>query len=194
MSNPYVLEKDLREVVALAENLEPYVRGRELYGNAGGAFGSLPSLTVGAVLLRLRRLHALHGQLNDSQRASLERAQQHYQQTKKTWRVHWQEKALREANSRLDAMRAFFQECANSARACANNYLPEVLRRTIVQELLIELEAEKVFDAQLDEKRKHTDGKLRGLLRPCPFIWAEVLQPVYPSETFWWLYQRPPQP
>lgn len=194
MSNPYEIEKDLREVATLADNLEAYVRGRELYGNAGGMFGNLPSLTLGAVLLRLRRLHALRGQLTDAQRATLERAQIQYQHVKREWRVHWEEKALREAHSRLDAMRAFFQECAQSARACAGNYLPEVLRRTIVQELLDELESAKVLDADLDAKCKQTDSKLRGYVRTSTFIWADTLQKIYPQDDFWWLYHRPPQP
>jgi uncharacterized membrane-anchored protein YhcB (DUF1043 family) len=194
MSSNYSIAQDLKEAVAMAEGLEEYVRGTELYGNAGGGFfANLPSLTIGALVMRLRRLEALRDKLNQSQQASLDAALRHYEHVQKEWNVHFSEKIVKEANSRLDAMRTFFNECAKSSTNCAGNYAPEVLRRTIVQELLPVIEHNRAEAEGLQDKLRQTDGKLRGIVRSAPFSWAAELQSVYPQEAYWWLYQRPPQ-
>mgnify|MGYP005837680685 CR=1 FL=1 len=194
MSANYSLAQDLKEAAAMADSLESYVRGTELYGNAGGGyFARQPSLTIGALAMRLRRLEALSDDLDAKGREQLRAAQQRYRQVEKEWSVHFGEKALKEAHSRLDAMRAFFQECANDSKSCAGNYPPELLRRTIVEELLPILEQHRLADDDLADKLKATDGNLRGIVRPSAFNWSPLLQPVYPQDRYWWLYQRPPQ-
>jgi hypothetical protein len=53
------LERDLNEARDMANGLADYVRGDQLYGSVGGGLfgsGNKPALTVGALLLRLRRL------------------------------------------------------------------------------------------------------------------------------------------
>jgi uncharacterized membrane-anchored protein YhcB (DUF1043 family) len=194
MSVNYNLAQDLKEALSMAEGLENYVRGTELYGNAGGGFfANMPSLTIGALVMRLRRLALLADQLSDAQSKQLDKANDYFAHTQREWNVHFGEKALKEANSRLDAMRTFFQECAQSNKSCAGNYPPEILRRTIVQELVQVIADNRLENDELSDKLKGTDGKLRGIVKPSPFIWAAPLQAVYPPATYWWLYQRPPQ-
>ena len=194
MSSNYSITQDLKEAVTMAEGLEDYVRGSELYGNAGGGFfANLPSLTVGALVMRLRRLQALRDSLNASQQAQLDSTQQRYNYVQKEWNVHFSEKIVKEANSRLDAMKTFFAECAKSSVNCAGNYVPEVLRRTVVQELVPVIEQNRAEAEGLDAKVRLTDSKLRGIVRSASFSWAAELQSVYPQEAYWWLYQRPPQ-
>ena len=74
MSSNYQLQTDLNEAKAMVSALEEYVRGTELYGHAnGGFFTSMPSLTVGAVLMRLRRLDLLRSSMKDSQSKELDK-------------------------------------------------------------------------------------------------------------------------
>lgn len=196
MSEHYQLKQDLNEAARMADALQNYVRGPELYGSVGGGFfvsGSMPSLTIGALLLRLRRLHALRAGLDSAEVEKLRSAQQRHELVRRDWRHHYEEKMLREARSRLEAIRPFFKECADSPAKCPNLYRPELLRRTIVQELLRELEQLDLRDPEIIDLTRTIDGRLRSLVQPAPFYWDAALEGVYPPDEFWWLYARPPQ-
>ena len=192
----YNLEQDLREAEAMAGALVPYVYEDNLYGNVGGLFtsGKMPSLTLGALLIRLRRLHALESQMSDTQRARLDKADAQNEAARKEWSVHYNNKLVQEANSRLKAMRQYFEECRDDPRLCANSYLPEALRRTIVQEIADALDSYNIPSSDLDKAMGGADGFLRRYVKPSDFIWAKELEAVYPQSRFWWLYMKPPQP
>jgi hypothetical protein len=194
----YEIERDLKEARAMANALLPYVHEDALYGKVGGGglFGgsSMPSLTLGALLMRLRRLSVLADQLNGEQRAMLEQAQMQTETVRKEWTLHFSEKLVKEANSRLRAIEQYFKECEDDPRLCASAYLPEALRRTIVQEIAGALAQYGLPTEDLGRSMRAVDGKLRRYTEPSPFIWAEALQTVYPPGAYWWLYAKPPTP
>lgn len=192
MSESYDFARDLREARLMIENLETYVRGDELYQSVGGFFSKMPSLTAGAVLMRLRRLHELHTYLDDAQRQTLAEIQQTFEGVRDDWRKHYEDKLSREAYSRLNAMQNFFRECRDSLHNCSGMYRPEMLRRTIIEEIIFEMTQLKLADSDLAQQVRATDGKLRGVLRSDSFQWADVLRPAYPENTYWWLYGKPP--
>lgn len=191
----YAIEQDIKELEAMVQALVPYVYEDQLYGKVGGgglfSGGTMPSLTLGALLMRIRRLRASDDQLTDDQRSRLDAVELQHEAVRKEWRAHYEGKLLKEANSRLDAMRTFFQECDDDPRTCANIYLPEALRRTIVQEILLVLPTLNLKSAELDSKVRRTDSSLRRYAQASEFIWSSILQPVYPKDTFWWLYSKP---
>jgi hypothetical protein len=193
MSSQYKLDRDLNEAKHMAQGLEEYLRGNEVYGTpAGGMFGGdAPALTIGALVMRLRRLTVLHDQLSEPQQQALATAQETHRHMQREWAVHYEQKIIKEANSRLDAIRTFFEECSDHPRNCAAIYKPEVLRRTIVQELRRVMEECKIYSADLDKKQREMDIKLRGFVRPANFLWSALLQEVYPADEFWWLYHAP---
>jgi hypothetical protein len=141
--------------------------------------------------MRLRRLNALRDHMTDAQRATLDEAERLRDKARTEWTMHYNEKMVREAHSRLDAMRTFFEECNESPRQCANIYLPEVLRRTVVQELVGAIADSYADDNDLATKLKGTDSRLRRFTQPSGFVWDAALQPVYPQQPYWWLYARP---
>jgi len=199
MSETYTIERDLNELEAMVNNLDTYVRGETLYGNAGGSGffsgNKMPSLTVGAVLMRLRRLDMLRDQMDSKQQQRFGASVDKHAHIAGEWRVHYTGKMNREAHSRLDAMRTFFEECSSDPKLCANVYRPEMLRRTIVQEIRMAMdEINLEVEDEFKQKLSGTDSQLRRYLKPSEFVWAEALQPVYDKKTFWWLYQRPPVP
>jgi hypothetical protein len=194
MSSNYEFESDVKEALAMAENLETYVRGDELYGSTGGSFFSrMPSLTIGALLMRLRRLDRLRDHLSDHQKKRLDSAIDYHNNVRSEWAHHNEEKLQKEAHSRIDAMSNFFRECHDSPAQCDNVYLPELLRRTIVQEVLDEMGNASNDDKLLTDKIRMADTKLHEFVRPDSFQWDSILQPVYPESKYWWLYQKPPQ-
>lgn len=192
----YSVEQDLKEAQAMVEGLDRYVTEEQLYGTVGGGglFGgsNMPSLTIGALLMRIRRLHALSDRLSDSQKQQLEAIAAQNAKVHKEWRMHYENKMLREAKSRLDAMAAFFEECSNDPKLCARVYGPEVLRRTTVEEIKMAMEDYNMEDADLDKKMKNVDSRLRRFTQPSNFVWNDALKSAYPQTTFWWMYSEPP--
>jgi hypothetical protein len=196
MSENYNVERDLKEAEAMASALDSYVRGSALYGSVSGgmfASGTMPSLTVGALLMRLRRLDVLYDDdLSMEQRKRLKAAMRQNETVAREWHVHYIEKLTREAKSRLDAMQAFFEECRSSPKTCANGYRPEALRRTVVQEILLAMpELGIEADDDLRAKIRLTDQQLRAVLMPGDFMWSSELERAYDPDEFWWLYRRP---
>lgn len=194
MSDTYSFERDLKEAEAMVNVLESYVRQDDLYGTVGGMFGSgnMPSLTVGALLMRLRRLDVLRDELDPGQQARLDAAMAQKNAVAEEWNLHYRGKIERESKSRLDAMRAFFDECRSNPRQCAGIYKPEALRRTIVQELLLVMEDTGMeADDELNTRLHMIDQSLHRWLIPADFLWSSRLEAAYPKETFWWLYQHP---
>lgn len=194
MSSEYKINNDLTEAKAMAENLTDYVRGDELYGHAGdGFFSRLPSLTIGALLMRLRRLDALRSSLSDAQESTLDSAIADWEETRNEWRVHYEKKIMHEVESRLDSMKTFFRECAESMLNCHNSYRPEIQKRTMIQELLNEMVELKVSNTDLQVLLEVADTKLHSVMSPDEFQWSPELAQVYPQDEFWWLYQKPPK-
>ncbi|NWF68982.1 MAG: hypothetical protein HXY40_07845, partial [Chloroflexi bacterium] len=156
----YNLEKDLSEADAMARALVPYVYEKDLYGRVGGggifSGGTMPSLTIGALLLRLRRLRAQRDSLTPKQQAQLEQIEARHEQVRHQWAAAYEGKLVKEALSRLDAMKAYFDECSQSPRLCASAYLPEALRRTIVEEIRLAMRDYNIASAQVDSKARAT--------------------------------------
>lgn len=192
----YSIATDLKEAEAMAKNLVPYVHQDQLYGRVGGggmfAGGAMPSLTIGALLMRLRRLRVFADRLDRAQLDRLEDLEERNTGVFKEWRAHYEAKLLKEAQSRLDAIKQFFDECDSDPRLCASVYRPEALRRTIVQEILIAMQEIGLSSDDVVRKARAVDARLRRYVTPADFLWAAELQPAYPEETFWWLYNRPP--
>ena len=197
MAEPsYSIDQDLREAEAMADALDPYIYGDEIYGRAGGGSvvgGQTPALTIGALLLRLRRLRALADQLSPAQRATLEKVEARNNAIRDEWSVHYQQKLVKEGESRLKGMEAFFKECLDEPRTCYSGYPPEALRRTIIHEIDAALDGMNASSAELDTQIRRADSKLQGVVKPSEFIWAKALESVYPRDTYWWLYSRPPK-
>ena len=186
----YSIELDLTEVKTMVDNLVPYIYEDELYGNVNlkGA-----RLTPGAILLRLRRLQALRGQMSAGQQSEFDTIQVLFEATHKEWAVAFNKKLAHEAESRLRDVLTYLNECKDDPRLCASAYTPEALRRTIVAEILSALPSTDANYARLTTSAKLADSGLRRYVREDTFIWAETLRPAYPKETFWWLYGRPPK-
>lgn len=192
MSTRYKFDTDLNEAMKMAELLDDYVRSEQLYGYAGALFSNMPSMTIGALVLRLRRLDILRDQLKDHQSKKLDKTIDRFMQVRTDWSYHYTGKMQKEAHSRIDSMKAFFYECHDNIRNCIAIYKPEIMRRTIVQELVREMQDLNIKDVDLIVKMSETDERLRKVTEASEFQWTEVLKPVYDPKEFWWLYNSPP--
>ena len=93
-------------------------------------------MTIGALLLRRRRLSQLRAKLKRRDGFRLDAALAQHDELQREWRLHYEKKLKREVPSRLKVMAGFFRECSENPRDCAGAYPVEALRRTIVQEIL----------------------------------------------------------
>ncbi len=186
----YSIELDLKELKAMVENLVPYIYEDTLYGNINT---DSARLTPGSVLLRLRRLGNLRGQMSESQAAQFDKLNAQNESVRKEWGVAYGKKMIKEAESRLRDLQTYVKECKEDPKLCANAYNPEALRRTIVAELIAALPSD-IDQSALKSSMASVDSGLRRNIREVPFIWDKALQSTYPQSSFWWLYGRPPQP
>jgi hypothetical protein len=184
----YSIDRDLKEAAAMANALIPYVYDDRMYVTVGG---NIPSFTLGALLLRLRRLRALRNEMTSNQQSKLAEIESQHDSVLKEWHNAYAKKIAREALSRLEMMDHYFEECRENPRIASSAYSPEALRRTIVEEIALMLHQLRADSPEFDLKRKKTDSQLRQYVRPSDFIWSPMLQPIYPQDTFWWLYHKP---
>lgn len=191
----YSVGQDLKEARAMVDGLDRYIRGNDIYGRvgSGGIFSmsQMPSLTLGALLMRLRRLRALRDTLNPQQQAELEQLIAANEKTRNEWREHYHSKLEREAISRLKAMSTFFEEIRDNPKLAATSYQPEALRRTIAQVLRDTMQAEGMPVDKVDGEMGAVDSRLRRWFNKGKFIWAAALEPAYPEQPYWWLYVEP---
>jgi len=194
MSARYALERDLDELERMTERLQDYVLGDQLYMSIGAGFirgDSMPQMTLGALLMRRRRLTALRARLDSGPADRLQAALPEHDSIQREWTLHYEKKLRQEAPARLKLMRAFFLECKQNPRDCGAAYPVEALRRTIVQEILLAMEEFGYDRRELQSALQGSDRALRPLLESSDFIWSPLLEEVYPRNRFWWLYGRP---
>ena len=194
MSSKYSLERDLDELERMVERLGEYILGDAMYLPIGGGFfrGSrTPQLTIGALLLRRRRLTHFRPKLNSAEQSRLDAALAEHDKVQREWMLHYEKKLNREIPSRLKVMVSFFRECAENPRDCGSAYPVEASRRTIVQEILLAMDEFGYGKNETQALLLQTDVALRRILHACDFIWSPQLEAVYPRADFWWLYGRP---
>ncbi len=197
MSKDYSLSQDLREAQAFVESLEEYLKNDQLYGSVGGGWftgGRMPALTIGSLVMRLRRLTALESHLTAEQRQQLDAVRQRHEAIRKQWYAHYKAKAEREVKSRIDAMRPFFEEAQSDPRLASKVYGPEVLRRTIAEEAIQALVDMGEDTGELVRKARGADAALRRYVQPGEFAWDTQLEAAYPRDRYWWMYVAPPVP
>ncbi|MCY4526097.1 MAG: hypothetical protein OXB89_05765 [Anaerolineaceae bacterium] len=191
MTRQYDLKKDLREAEAMVAGLENYLRGDPLYGSVGGGFSfqHMPALTVGALELRRRRLGQLAG---DALRQRVDAVQAQREAVCEAWPLHYRRKLEREAHSRLDTTGRYLQDMAGEPAQATRNWQPELLRRSIVEELHQVMARAGRHDETLEAKARRIDALLLTIAdEPCDFLWDPQLEAVYPPADFPWLYRRP---
>lgn len=194
MSSRYSLARDLDELEQMVERLEDYLLGDAIYLPVGGGFfrgSSTPQMTLGAMLLRRRRLSQLRAKLKRADGFRLDATLAQHDDLQREWTLHYEKKLLREVPSRLRVMAGFFRECSENPRDCAGAYPVEALRRSIIQEILLAMGEFGYDKGDLTAAIRPADQALRRILHTGEFVWSPVLEAVYPRTTFWWLYGSP---
>lgn len=182
------LARDVRSVEAMAANLTPYVYEDDLYGILPG---DLPRLTLGGLLMRLERLHALSDRLPDPQRHIAEAARHKLDEVRDKWRVHYEKKLVHEARSRMVHLHQFLKEAEENPNRIAPDCPSAMEKRVIVELLKDEATHLGVWTPELANTLYVIDSQIRHLGEQRDFIWDPSVESAYPREKFWFLYMGP---
>jgi hypothetical protein len=183
----YNIKRNLNALTAMAANLTPYLYEDELFGHLGN---NLPKLTVGGLLMRIHQLKALEQQdaLTPHQQEELHNAILNWEAARSEWALHYEQKILRELESRMGALRWYLDDCSREPASCRANWPNECEKRTIIAHLIREAATLDILKDDLRNDLAMLDARLRGLHRRGAFLWDTVLETAYPPEEFWWLY------
>jgi hypothetical protein len=182
----YSLERDVKTVEAMASRLKPYIYEPELYGLMPG---DLPRLTLGGLLVRLTRLPLL--QLSPSQHDLLDRARAQVDDIKKEWAVAYEGKIQRETKARIMSLNQFLDECPGNQSACADHYPSAIEKRVMLDALRYEAESLNIYTPEFKNGILAVDNKIHRFFEKSDrFVWDSSLQPAYPREEYWYLYQQ----
>ncbi len=153
-------EKDQQYLTAGVPQLQNYLLSEQLYYPLSL---SLPQLTLGGILLALRRM---------GNRAAKFEAQ--VEATRSKWRSAWEEKSSREARARSELWMNYLSEYRDDPKIGVCLYPQNVGYRAMMS-LLGKIEDD-------------TDVFLKSLFREGKFVWEEECAPSFERETFWYLY------
>lgn len=186
---------DLEIVEGMLPVLEDYIIKDEVYRTV-----ILPTskgdqnirMTGGDLLARLHRLHGEHDDLSTSEQQRLDVAQRTADETIRSYRTRFNERLLREMKARLDSLRWYFDDCGNDRMRCRVEYPFEMRNRQRIEEILKQVGAD--VPAELKNVLSRIDARIREFAAPDTFVWTARVEKVYPRDTYWYLYMRPPAP
>ncbi|MFN3741115.1 MAG: hypothetical protein ACK4VW_00400 [Anaerolineales bacterium] len=172
------IEIDRTYFQAALDELETYLLSSELYWPLNMPGVSLSRLTLGQLLLTRLRLQA-RGYLLPEQENRLG-------QVCRRWQAAWERKARHEFHSRLNLWKNYLEDYFESPSNYAADYPQEVRLRVILallsQEISSPLPEEEALAA--------LDARLRTAFLPGPFVWEADLSPLFPHQTWWYLYGK----
>lgn len=184
-------DKDWVFVRAAVDELEAYLLSSILYWpvpgtSARSAAGDVPRLTIGNLLLSLKRLSG--GDWTEERAQELETIRQQVDALRSQWRVHWEKKSAEEYHSRLPRWQQFVIEMGGQVTPSRHEYAYQVRLRVILDLLVSEmgeqLSLERTALANLDRMLRHR-------LTANDFVWDAALREVFPDNRFWYLYGVP---
>lgn len=189
-----LLARDAALCATMADELEDYLRSNVLFWEPnrrapGGA--DLPKLTIGGLLLALRRLQTLRDRLASTQLEALDQAERALAFQKSEWRFRYQSKLTRDLRSRLDSWAWYLEDCCRGGESIIAHYPRQVETRVKIELLLAEAD-EVGLDVQGARQRQtDLDRRLRADFALGDFCWLDELAPGFPAERFWYVWGRP---
>lgn len=184
----YNIDRDLYELTTMSLTLEQYVTGDHIYVTPFHKSNHMPTMTLGTFLMRLRRITALQSKLDVGSRAQIQIALNTFNHVLEDWEHHYALKVHNEIEARLNTLNAFFDDLEDSPQDALNDFTPELLVRTAIEELINQSFYKIDIDGTLLSKVDRVDTEWIAVTRDSYFHWDEMLRTVYPSENYWWLY------
>ncbi|PIE81803.1 MAG: hypothetical protein CSA11_02735 [Chloroflexi bacterium] len=183
------LEQDVAIVVAMAAQMDDYLKSNVLFGKMGRS--GMPMLTLGGYLMRQYRLLALSDLLSQAKQAETETAVSQFNAALVEKIVRFETKAHTELDARIRQFEAYLHDLRHR-QATGVNYRTAVELRAMIAAIINQLMmAPYQLERKIPSRVEILDQTLRQHWVPDTFIWPEAWQPAYPQDEFWWLYGEP---
>ncbi len=178
-------EGDRAFLKAAVDELESYLLSPQLYWpltlRGHGADGGIDQLTIGNLLLVLKRLQALP----PSEQGDLTFLSEKVQDLHTRWQANWSRKAGQEFSARLKLWQNFLNDLFKNIGRNASGYPNAARWRAILQ--LLRSDADNLNPSEND-LMVLLDRRLTVVSIPGPFIWEPEVQSSFPIEPYWFLY------
>jgi hypothetical protein len=184
------LDRDLRFVSIMSGDLKDYLLSDVLYwslSDPGPSSYPYPLGTVGGLLLRLRRLDAVHDQLSPDQYARLEEATTKTHEALDAWIVQCEQKVVREIKARLQTWSAFLDDLSADAQRFHSEYATQVEGRVILS-MLFPMAGTGADGQGFMARLASLDERLRMVCGPGEFVWDPIFTSAFPRGEYPWLY------
>ena len=183
-SQPY----DVGYLKAGLIELEDYLLSNQLYWNLGASPPPdnpfYPQLTIGTLLLVIKRLQARTGEVFKNEYSD---ELNELEVITCQWKSAWIQKATREYEARLILWRNYIDDYLNSPEDNYDRYAFEISRRVVIDLLQPFLDTSSTHYHQL---LIDLDAILRINFMPSTFIWEKEIEQGFPSENYWYLFGR----
>jgi hypothetical protein len=189
-----LIARDAALSAAMADEIKDYLKSDVLFWEPdrrrpGGA--QLLKLTIGGLLLAMRRLETLRDHLNPDQLRALARAGRELAFQKREWRGRFQTKLARDLRSQLNAWAWYLEDCEGQGESAIVHYPRQVETRVKIDLLLDEANGVELDVQESRQRQIALDRQLRADFLPGDFCWLDPLAAGFPQDRFWYLWGRP---
>jgi hypothetical protein len=146
-------------------------------------------MSGGDVLTRIFRLAGEENQLTPDQQRRFRAVRTAAEQTIYSLRTRFHALLAREVKARLDALNWFLDDAAADPKRARGEYPFEIRNRQRIEVIMRELGGD--LTPELKQQLQRVDGRIRTVAQPTGFIWDSQLEPIYPHDSFWYLYVNP---
>ncbi len=178
-------EGDRAYLKAAVADLEEYLLSPQLYWplslRGRGANGGIDQLTIGNLLLVMKRLIALPLEEQGDLNSLSERVQAVHDH----WAANWSHKAGQEYTGRLRLWQNYLNDLFKDSGRYASGYPNAARWRAILHLIMGDMES---LDPSENDLIVLLDRRLRVVSIPGPFVWQPEVQSSFPIEPYWFLY------
>jgi len=184
------LKKNLDILIAMIEELANYMNSGALYWPMFKA--DYPSMTLGGLLMRKRRLQILADLLSEAEQVKLTHIITQFKEMTYDKTALLEEKGTKELHTRTTQWKEHLQEYWDSEVIAQHYYATDVEVRTIITDLIFMLDTDPYqLDAKLVSQVDSLDDELMSNWQDGEFIWPTEWIPAYGKGDYWWLYGMP---
>lgn len=185
-----LLRDDLAILCQMVHHADAYLVSDATRWDMGVA--NMPPMTIGGVLMRLRRLRILSEQLSAEDQRRLAGASSAFDAALFEKVVRFEQRAHDELHARLREWTTYLRDLPSKSAAKVENYAGKVDGRVVIAELTTKLsEPPYQQSPRVADDITAVDNRLRALWVPGGFVWDPIWEAAYSPATFWYLYGTP---
>lgn len=179
-------QEDLAFLRESVPDLQEYLLSPVVYWPLGGSTrsgdGGLSRLSLGLLLLTMKRLHGSQPAVAEHQ--DIQQLLAKIEEIHIQWKTNWSKKATEEFGARLRLWNAFLNEARDDPKHAQVEYANKVSWRSMLELL----KQDMVAPTQPELALEQGDTLLRVIGKSGPFVWEPELSKEFLLDAYWFLY------